>query len=283
MDEQILKIDAYIKGHLPPEEVVALESEIAQNSELAQQVARQRLHLEGLNLLLEQDLRAKMEAWETEIQQDRKRPLLWIGIWIVVGVLILVGLYMALRPQSPVNVPEQNKIIAPLDTIERQTMPKVPDSLNAPKLDLASPPKGQFLLDTARRELLAMATEQRQILRQRGTATDSVLSEGYGQLGQRHFKKAIKTLQLLSDEKGRFVLASAYFMDKQYAKALKLFEPLASSPGFLETETAEYYAALCVWQLGQPRSARLRMAKIAEDKGHQFVEQAWKWLETLGR
>ena len=42
MDEQILKIDAYIKRHLAPEEIAELESEIAQNPEMARQVARQR-------------------------------------------------------------------------------------------------------------------------------------------------------------------------------------------------------------------------------------------------
>lgn len=281
MDEQILKIDAYIKRHLAPEEIAELESEIAQNPEMARQVARQRLHLEGLNLLLEQDLRTKMDAWEIEIQQDRKRPPFWVGLWIVVGILVVLGIYMALKPKPRVTVPEQNKIIAPLDTIQRRTIPKVPDSLSTPKPDLVPLPKGQFLMDTARRDLIAMASAQEQLLQRRGDPTDSVLAEGYKQLEQRHFKKAIKILQPLSDEKGRFALASAYFLDKQYAKAIVLFEPLASSPGFWETETAEYYAALCLWQLDQPRPARLRMTKIAEDKGHKFAKPARQWLEIM--
>ncbi|HRI60046.1 MAG TPA: hypothetical protein PK228_09995 [Saprospiraceae bacterium] len=61
------KIEAYLRGKLPPADVAAFEAEIAADPELAALVNTHRLERQGLEWLVERDLMAKMNGWDREI------------------------------------------------------------------------------------------------------------------------------------------------------------------------------------------------------------------------
>ncbi|MEN9611391.1 MAG: hypothetical protein RLZZ628_2205 [Bacteroidota bacterium] len=61
------KIEAYLCDGLPPAEKKALEKAIAADPQLKKQVEMQRLEWDAMELLLETDLRDKMEDWDAEM------------------------------------------------------------------------------------------------------------------------------------------------------------------------------------------------------------------------
>ena len=65
-ENAIIKIDSYLLGQLSATEQAALESELVTNSALAEQVEQQRLHLQVLEIMVQNDLRQKLKTWETE-------------------------------------------------------------------------------------------------------------------------------------------------------------------------------------------------------------------------
>lgn len=64
------KIEAYLRGKLPPAEAAAFEAEMNADPELAALVKKHRLENQGLEWLVERDLLAKMNAWEREAESD---------------------------------------------------------------------------------------------------------------------------------------------------------------------------------------------------------------------
>lgn len=60
------RIEAYLFGRMGETEKQEFEREAAQNSELAEELALQRLEHRSMRMLLHQDLRANMAAWKEE-------------------------------------------------------------------------------------------------------------------------------------------------------------------------------------------------------------------------
>lgn len=70
MDSQLYdKIEAYLHGDLNVEDKKAFEADIANNPQLAEQVEMQRFEWDGMEVILEDDLRGKMAQWQDEEKQ----------------------------------------------------------------------------------------------------------------------------------------------------------------------------------------------------------------------
>jgi anti-sigma factor RsiW len=65
MNEEALneKIETYLRGKLNPEDAQKLEADMAHNSQLAELVEKLRFEKEGREVIIENDLRAKMAQW----------------------------------------------------------------------------------------------------------------------------------------------------------------------------------------------------------------------------
>lgn len=61
------QIEQYLRGQMPAGEAAAFEAEINADPDLAEQVQQHRLERQGLELLVERDLFAQMQAWDREI------------------------------------------------------------------------------------------------------------------------------------------------------------------------------------------------------------------------
>jgi hypothetical protein len=60
------RIEQYLLGNLPPDECAQLENEMKANPQLAEQVALQRLAINGIQRLAARDMRKKFELWNKE-------------------------------------------------------------------------------------------------------------------------------------------------------------------------------------------------------------------------
>jgi hypothetical protein len=152
------QIEAYLKGELSAEAAQAFELELAQNPELAEQVALHRLEWDAMEVLIENDLRTQMGDWKqtktailTPSVSEAEPPKMTVqkgGLsrsyaWAIaaeLAILVVVGLWVLNRPKledvdmtrtdNPINKP-----IAPSDSGEiLDGAMLLPDSLD-PQLD----------------------------------------------------------------------------------------------------------------------------------------------------
>ncbi len=101
------QIEQYLRGLMPAGEARAFEAEMASDPELATLVQQHRLERQGLEVLVERDLFAKMAAWDretaifqqTQPRQTRVRPMVWA--WRAAAVLAVAMLgWWLLRDQT---------------------------------------------------------------------------------------------------------------------------------------------------------------------------------------
>ena len=75
-EQRFEKIEQYLRRQMPPEEAAAFEAEMAADPDLAELVRQHRLERQGLEVLVERDLLAQMQAWdrETALLQSATQP-----------------------------------------------------------------------------------------------------------------------------------------------------------------------------------------------------------------
>jgi tetratricopeptide (TPR) repeat protein len=304
-DNLLIKIDAFLKGHLSKEETAAFAQEIAEDTALSQRVAQQRVHLQALDLLLADDLRAKMNNWETEADtytdvDTGKKPLNgWTIVGLSLGALtLLMLLYFLWIPQNKAAMPanqqasqhdslniKQNDILknnkdtlqkTPNSTIkpQKQTPSVLDTKLDTKKsvVEAQTLPKDFFI--TAHEDLAVVLTELENNQVRRGKEADTLIVESYRLIQQKYYVTALNTLKNAQNTEGVFARAIAYFFVGQYLEALPLFDSVAKDSGFAYAETADYYAALCLLADGQKQKAVEHLTKIAQDKGHAYSSKA---------
>lgn len=108
-EEQFYKVEAYIKGQLSEKEKKAFEQRIDQSPELAAQVEQQRLELEGLEYLLEKDLRSKMQHWKFDSAKSKPRYNPWIIVLIIIILAVSGIFYIATQKQNHPTIPSPRK------------------------------------------------------------------------------------------------------------------------------------------------------------------------------
>ena len=74
------RIENYLKGNLSIEETAAFEKEIAVDIELAELVELHRFEQEGIEQLIEEDLRQKVKHWTTSPPNVEAKTLSLIHI-----------------------------------------------------------------------------------------------------------------------------------------------------------------------------------------------------------
>lgn len=65
-EQRFEQIEQYLRRQMSPEEAAAFEAEMAADPDLTELVQQHRLERQGLELLVERDLLAKMQAWDRE-------------------------------------------------------------------------------------------------------------------------------------------------------------------------------------------------------------------------
>ncbi len=136
------KIEAYLREDLSAADKKAFDAEIASNPQLAEQVEMHRFEWDGMEVILENDLRAKMAQWQEEGKQasftpsvseakNRIIPIekgkttvrrLYYGLAIAASLTLLLGvlLWVFTKPTPASDVVKND---ASKDTIARLPLP----------------------------------------------------------------------------------------------------------------------------------------------------------------
>jgi hypothetical protein len=302
-DALIFKIDAYIKGRLSATEMADFRNKIAENEAFAQQVARQRVHLEAIEILLADDLRDKMNKWELEDKPNRFNWTYW-GFGVL-SMVVLGSFYFLFKPKTE----DKKKIEAPkINTDTALIVPKVQrlqqlQPIKPIKLKVNPPNsfRNDSIVDIAKSDIIQPKELNDTLQNERLAEVNIDLLNKYNELLKANaFRtgrdtpylnlastvtdtKNIDSLENQLKTQEIFFKAADLFFSKQYAEALPIFDKLAATNGFIYVERAEYFAAMCVYiQKRQKKEAVRRFKKIADDKEHEYTEQAQIMLKKLG-
>ena len=119
------KIDDYLKGKLEGDALTAFEQDLAQDSDLAKQVELFQLEKRGVDVLVEKDLRLKMQAWQRQVRpkneektsrnnRDRNNREGGKRLWFLVGLSVFIAmialvLYFNFENKEPNNIKTQEQ------------------------------------------------------------------------------------------------------------------------------------------------------------------------------
>jgi len=251
-DKQLFfKIDEYLKGRLTPEEAAAFGQQIAADPKLAQAVELQRFEREGLEYVLEKDLREKMKTWKKGPSQvEQKTPPIprngkrnfWLSM-LAVALLITVAFFI-FRPAEKSPVPEATPIERPKkipeDSIPVNPTQTEPSQKQAP---IANAEEKKQPLQPSRSQYAYLSTSEYELpenLRS-GLRSDAVNS-GKSVLAPAvkafksnppDYKTTIVELKKISRQahpavydQAQEMLAHTYFSTKQYKEAARIFEQM---------------------------------------------------------
>jgi tetratricopeptide (TPR) repeat protein len=232
MDNDILfdKIEAYINNALSPAEKKAFEADIANDDDLATAVQMHRLEHDGMERILETDLRKKMKLWETEVpppnekvQEIPTKPRFRKRIVLaVLGLLTLFVVYFFLLKSAPkVELPK----------IEPRKYDSTGTPLNLPVIDSSKPPvvvnEKTPSVQTPEKPIIKDNNEQIPkkedvIVQNNDNQTPETTDTQYMALVEEVYKEPSSSAIRGSSSNNTLSDASDAFYDKNYQKAIDL-------------------------------------------------------------
>ncbi len=297
---------------MTPAERSAFETEMASDPELEALVYQHRLERIGLELLVERDLRAKMQAWdrETELFQQirpsraRVRPLVWALRAAAVVTALAVGYWLlhddTAQPATPEVVQTPSKPKAKTAPTWRKPAPQRTPPADSPA-NIA-----QEALPPAPIEEMAPAgtpIDYAAVADDFFRESDFVLPQG-SKGGSIAYWEALKNLQegrlkevtdaikperapLASSETllQQELLAVAYYKSQRYADAEMAFRHIAASGKQPYVQRAEWGVVLTLLKQMPQRLAALDSALdvILRQPEHLFHEKAQQLRQRLQR
>ncbi len=236
------KIEDYLRGRLSDEEARAFEQQMDADPELAEQVELHRFEEMGMEFLLEEELRKKMQAWKSEGRQpgpSSKGAFPRRGFWL--GLLLLAvaaGFFFFRNASAPSAEPEPPSVPPP------SVQPAPPTGPVAEQKGPASTPGQQPVPPEPESELLAILDAFYEpppnftdagLRGENGKAGQSALEQGIQAFAEGDYQKAIRLLKRVRPEEGEEAyetalecLAHAYLKGGQYGDAAGLFQAMLS-------------------------------------------------------
>lgn len=280
-------IDAYLRGRLSEEARSSLEAKILSDPALAEQVEAQRLQLQGLELLLEDDLREKMTHWDDLKRLSKRRKIIW-GTIISLTVVGLGFFWMTkyFKHKTVPTTKEQSPYIQPIppDSPPSPANDSNVQQIQTPKLNTKLKSKSEpiVLLEFKpgiQGNLIALYEIQ-----QRGTDRDSLAQIMLVLLKSNDFNSAQQLLLQQAknappDFISSFSHATLDLLLGRYAGAVQAFEGLLQKEPNVLTDRVEWYLALAYLANAQNKQAETLLRKIAGDKGNDFQNLAQRLLD----
>lgn len=309
-DNDILfdKIEDYIRGRMPAEEKATFEQQIKSDPTLAEQVQLHRLEEEGLELLVEESIREKLERWKTNPPPDADKRSAgsasqnkWGPLLGALLVLIL-ALWWILQsgPEETSSGPSLLKEPSTPETPRQEAPAENPGPIaNSPAENV--PDKSPDKKQAAKRELIAMAEGNYQFPDHLGgtlkstpqnAVASSPLDAGIAAFAKNNWKTAIAEFGKIKIADGvtqyaqaREWLAHANFRNSQYVKAAEVFQWLLDQNlNDASNERAEWYLLLSLLPDLENNRAKVNMLldkMIAPESLHSFQEDAQRVKTAL--
>lgn len=290
------KIENYIKGKLPPDEAAAFEKEIENNPELAEMVEMQRFEEEGMEQLVEQDLREKIREWDKiHISKGNNKKggnfKRFLGISLLI-VAILAAIYFLFtkkndpapgqpNPVEETQKPETNDN-TPAVQPEEPPKPEEPEKKNIPLAEIEKERLAERKNDFIALAETSYSKDEKLLRGDRSDDKESILAPGLeafanGQLETaiREFNKISKTSHPTEYEIAREYLAHAYFQNRQFNRSARLFESLAEDNQYSKGEFEWYQLLSLVGDyISKKSQADDLLQKIISDDLHSYQQSA---------
>lgn len=253
------KIEAYLKGKMPPEASEAFAREIARDPDLQEAVDLHRLGFEALDVLDEEVLRQKMKKWDALPPTDETPPEQSSGsrswIWIGLGILAaLVAAFWFFRP-SPVSTPPPAEIQKP-----NSNLPVAETPATTPEPAPATPPSpapdkqdspAQFAALSKKRYAESRSNWETNIRSDRKDPLDSLFAQPKQLMRDGYPQQALRLLdQIRTDNDpvaadfGRKLKAHASYQAGKYILAADIFRAYTLKES--TRDEAQWYLLLCL-------------------------------------
>lgn len=280
-------IDAYLCGRLSEEARSSLEAKILSDPVLAEQVEAQRFQLQGLELLLEDDLREKMTHWDDLKQQSKRRKITW-GTIIVLTVLGLGFFLITKNPKQKTAPATKGQPPSMQSTPQNSTHTPALDSntqqIQAPKPSSKLKPKSEPIAILEFKQGIQDNLIDLYQVQQRGTDQDSLAQVMLVLLKNNDLNSAQQLLRQQTpnappDFIRSFSLATLDLLLGRHSSAVRAFERLLQTEPNVLTDRVEWYLALAYLANAQNEKAGTLLRKIAGDKGNDFQDLAQRLFE----
>lgn len=291
------RIDDYLNGKLEADALIAFEQTLAQDDALAKEVEIFRLEKKGVELLVEDDLRKKMQAWKTNRVIEKPAAteggsvlnIKYFLKWIIgFAVIAIVFWFLYLKPKqevqhSPAIKKEEgldNQPTNPLNpsnqTKQIEQKPVNPNiAQNGKKESL--PPKALKLNEDDAYSALAKDFYDNPDLSNEILKGESIKNDPLESVlkawRQNDFKKVIELTQTYPKDspiyiRSQEILAHAFFRNNNYVKAEKVFSNIIDLDSGAIGENAEWYKLLSLIALKKTKDADLLINKILNASAH---------------
>lgn len=251
MEEQI---DAYLNGRLSDVDRITFETQIAQDSQLAEEVALQQ---EATQLLLADRQRAfktqlksvatKTKTATTIDMTNAPVVALWQRNWVRVAaaVALLIGLGFILWPSTTVSYPQ----------MAAAYFEPYPDRLQSRGED--------------------------------GDDSTTLVQEALQAYNQQDYQAVVNTLAKLSPEDPQYLLgqlyrANAYLAMQEPAPAIEILDKIYALEQSAISEITAWYLGLAYLQNDQATEAKAVLSGIANDEASVYRERAQEILGDWG-
>ena len=310
-DEHLFdKIEAYLRGKMPPSDAAAFEADMAANPELAAEVQQHRIERQGQEWLVERDLLSKMNTWERDLAPQAPMRVTFVRRWWAVGVAatLILGVFgwWLLQPQTDIggpppiaNAPQPApQVKSPSKKTPRPAQRPPGSGTGTDSRDLtetATPqpakptpdnqqPAVDFeaLADTYYREADFMQQQSGSPADPSGygEALDSYKSGKYSDVEKLLSRSKKNDLNVL---KNKELLAHSLYQRGRYAEATSYFRQLAGAKDKILAERAEWALALTLLHRMPAEKTALSsiLNRIGSKQGHAFYDKAVELKKRL--
>lgn len=301
------KIENYLRGKMSAAEAADFERQIAADPELAEMVDMQRFEQDGLEFLLEEDMKRKIEAWKTTpppgaggAQSSGRQWQKWVAGLLV--VLVATGLFFFLindnaRPADGQPVEQSGDGPAPTD--EKKETPLNQDE-NKVDENRPTPSRLQAKVPGGPQRQLAYAESVKDEKEDGGIRTTvsekndtTVLSAAIRALADTNYNAAIRELLKINAKEhpkeyhlARRLLGRAYFKAGRYADAAGVFQSIAASnkaPAVKDKAEWDLLLSLLSDYPAQKAKAEKLLDEITATAGHRYAKRARELKAELAK
>lgn len=307
------KIEDYLRGKLSEKEKIAFEKKITKDASLKEQVDMQRLEHEGMDLLIEKDLRADMSNWETDWKMQKRADKFNWRKWLPLFALFLIGFtgWLIYSPfQSNKSIPDSifqeeippvvpeikkevplKKEVEPKQDEQKEKTPIIANeddkkAMNSIEKTIKTPKSNSTkYLAIAKRKDVYELPNNLQINLKSNPVNDntSALYLGIQAFKAEDFPAAIEAFKIIDKDKSpseyetsREWLAHAYLKEGDFPKAVQIFESMLSTVTLNVKDRMEWYLTLSLF--GDYAKNKTRIAtlleSITQDEYHDYYKKA---------
>lgn len=265
------QIENYLTGKLSAQEAKAFEQEVAANENLAMELELQKLEHEGMEMMVEKELKANMASWGDQPPPDPfsdfEKPKNTNGktwFFALVGALLLAGAWWFFGTEKKVG--KASPVEQPKTESTQEKEVEMPPPANMP---VAEEP-------TKREEKDDMPPTKKQAEPEN---TPNTKQYAYADLSQKAydvpptFGSRLKSGER-DDENSNLTLAAKEFDAGKYTDALKLLGP----PNTKEQSTVRYLRGHTYFMVKNYRAAAQEFAVVASDEFLPNYQEAQWYL-----